>query len=134
MRHLRAIITIMLAFLLAPMAGDYFAAPLLAKVVGIMMIVHETWVLVFRKTPKDLAEEQRRLEEARRRVEQIKHEAAMMYLQPGVQKSTAASSKFDVDKMAPHELANAARQIVQDIRAKKADKEGGAAAPMSKAA
>lgn len=135
MRHFQAIIDILLAFLLAPWAGDYFAAPTGCWVAGLLVIAHETWVLVFKKTARDLAEEQARLEEARRRVEQIKQEAAMVYLQPGGQKAAGPSSKMDVDRMSPVELANAARQIVQDIRGKKSAKEeSGKGAAMSQAA
>lgn len=134
MRHLRAIITIIMAFLLAPLGGDYFAAPQASWGIGLVVIAYETWVLAFKKTAADLAEEQRRLAEARRRVEQIKEEAAMVYLQPGANKNARSSSKLDVDSMSPVELANAARQIVQDIRGKKEEKPGGATAPLSKAA
>lgn len=136
MRHFQAIIDILLVFLLAPWAGDYFAAPNACWAAGLLIIIHETWVLVFKKTARDLAEEQARLEEARRRVEQIKHEAAMVYLQPGGAKAASGSSaKMDVDRMSPSELANAARQIVQDIRGKKSTKEeAGKGATMSQAA
>ena len=129
MRQFLALITILLAFLLAPLACDFFAAPVISWWVAILVIAHETWVAVVKKTPKDLAEEKKRLEEARRRVEQIKQEAAMVYLQPG--KKESSGSKLDVDRMSPAELAMAARAIVDDIRGKK---DGGAGAPVSKAA
>jgi hypothetical protein len=134
MRHLRAIITIIMVFLLAPLAGDYFVAPQTSWGIGLVIIAYETWVLGFKKTAKDLADERKRLAEARRRVEQIKEEAAMVYLQPGSNKGAKSSSKLDVDNMSPVELANAARQIVQDIRGKKEEKAGGAATSLSKAA
>lgn len=134
MRHLRSIITIIMVFLLAPLAGDYFAAPQASWGIGLVIIAYETWVLAIKKTAKDLADERKRLAEARRRVEQIKEEAAMVYLQPGSNKSAKSSSKLDVDNMSPVELANAARQIVQDIRGKKDEKAGESGAAMSKAA
>ena len=126
MRHFQAMITILLAFLLAPLAADYFVAPVASWGVGLLVIAYETWVLTFKKTTKDIAEENARLAAARRRVEQIKHEAAMMYLQPSARTADRPGSKFDVDNMSPVELANAARQIVSDIREKKTRKEGGA--------
>ena len=134
MHHFLPVITILLAVLLVPLAADYFAAPAASWGVGLLILAHETWLLLFKKSAKDLAEENARLEEARRRVEQIKSEAAMLYLQPAVAEARTGS-KFDVDNMSPMDLANAARQIVQDIREKKAKKEGGdQGAAMQKAA
>jgi hypothetical protein len=131
MRHLRSVITILLAFLLTPLAADYFAAPGWCWAVGMVMIAYESWVLLFKKTAKDLVDERARLAEARRRIEKIKEEAAMVYLQAAPGKKGATPSSLDVDRMSPVELANAARQIVQDIRGKK---DGGADGALSEAA
>jgi len=135
MRHFRSVITILLGFLLTPLAADYFAAPGWCWTVGMVVIAYESWVLLFKKTAKDMAEERARLAEARRRVEQIKQEAANVYLQAASGKKGASTASLDVDRMSPVELANAARQIVHDIRGKKDGKsEGGADGAMSKAA
>jgi hypothetical protein len=134
MRQILSTITIILVFVLTPLAADYFAEPVWCWSVGMLVIAYESWALMFKKTAADFAEERRRLEEARRRVEQIKQEAAMVYLQPATGKKGAPTSSLDVDRMSPEELANAARQIVHDIRGKKDGKPEGGAAGLSKAA
>jgi hypothetical protein len=135
MRQFLATITIILVFVLTPLVADYSGEPIWCWLIGMVVIAYQTWVLLFKKTAKEHAEEQARLAEARRRVEQIKQEAAMVYLQPTGGKKGGAAPTLDVDKMSPVELANAARQIVHDIRGKKGPKgESGTEASMPNAA
>ena len=42
MRHVQAVVTILLAFLLVPPAADYFAAPAASWGVGLLILAHET--------------------------------------------------------------------------------------------
>lgn len=117
---------ILLTFLLTPAAADYFAAPRVCWGLAIVLIIYETWILAIKKTPKDIAFEKARVEEARRKVEQIKEEATKSFLQGGGKKigSSPLSTK-DVNSMSEEELALAARRIVQDMRQKKGGGESG---------
>lgn len=116
-------VIILALFILTPLAVEYFGSPLLCWGVSICIIAYETWALTLRKGPDEIAEEKKRIEEARRRVEQIKEEAARSFLQGAKGRSVPVAAK-DVNSMTEEELAIAARKIVQDLRRKKGRGDG----------
>lgn len=114
---------ILALFALTPFAADYFGSPVVCWGVSICIIAYETWALTLKKGPREIAEEKKRVEEARRRIEQIKEEAARSFLQGAKNRSATVVTK-DVNSMTEEELALAARKIVQDLRRKKGRGEG----------